>query len=108
MKKAVSQYAVILLALLLVFPSTVKLAHLFAEHEHVYCNHYADSHFHQEVVDCDLFKFQQTPLALFGINNCEAFSPERQNSKPVSFYQFLSDYQKLPFELRGPPSLVQG
>ena len=104
MKKAVTQYAIILLASLLVFPSTVRFAHLFSEHEHVYCDHYAESHFHQEILDCDLFKFQQTPLALFRIINYEAFSSEKHNSKPVFFYQFLSDYQKLPFELRGPPS----
>ena len=89
---------------LLLFPSAVKLAHFFSSHEHTYCNHYTESHFHEKNLDCDLFKFHQAPFSSLALPSYELYEPEAQNSKPVSAYHFLSDYQKLPFSLRGPPS----
>ena len=91
---------------LLLFPSAVKLAHVFANHEHAYCNHYSESHFHEKILDCELFKFQQAPFSSGVIFTYEPYEPENQYTKPVSAYFFISDHQKLPFSLRGPPFIV--
>ena len=103
--KALTKTGLILFALLLIFPSAVKLAHFFANHEHTYCNHYSDSHFHQENPDCDLFEFQQTSFLGCDFQRFEPFQPEVVTLHTDLFYEFVSDYQKLPYELRGPPAL---
>lgn len=102
--KAIKHIALILFASLLLFPSAVKLAHSFTNHQHVYCDHFSDSHFHEKALDCDLFQFQQTPLVSLNLFSFEPYQEEIKNSGSVSAYHFLSDYQKLPFTLRGPPS----
>lgn len=102
--KALKDVLLFFFAALLLFPSSVKLAHFFANHQHIYCDHYTDSHFHQKNADCDLFQFQQVPVVSLDFLSFEPYSEEIKSGKPVSPYNFLSDYQKLCFELRGPPS----
>ncbi|GHA31285.1 hypothetical protein GCM10007103_11060 [Salinimicrobium marinum] len=104
--KLITKYGLIFLVSLLLFPSAVKLAHFFANHEHTYCNHYSEGHFHEKNLDCELFKFQQAPISSAALFSYEFHIPDIENSKPVSAYIFLSDHQKLPFSLRGPPSLA--
>lgn len=104
--KAIKHFALILFASLLLFPSAVKLAHFFANHQHIYCDHYTDSHFHQKALDCDLFQFQQTPLLSLDLFSFEPFREEITNTGFLPIYCFLSEYQKLPFALRGPPAAV--
>lgn len=104
--RAIKQISLIFLTNLLLFPSAVKLEHFFSNHQHVYCDHNADSHLHQETLNCDLFKFQQTPIASLGLPNFEFLQEETESRQPVSAYHFLSEYQKSPFGLRGPPILI--
>ncbi|WP_424493567.1 hypothetical protein [Salinimicrobium sp. GXAS 041] len=104
--KFITKYGLIFLISLLLFPAAVKLAHVFANHEHAYCNHYSESHFHKKTLDCELFKFQQAAFSLGAIFTYKLYEPEYGNTKPVSAYFFLSDHQKLPFSLRGPPRIV--
>lgn len=92
------------MASLLLFPSAVKLAHVFANHQHTYCNHYSESHFHQKNLDCQLSSFHQAPFSFPGFINYKVYEPEIQNSGFDHIYFFLSEYQKLPFSLRGPPT----
>ena len=103
--RVLMKIGLILFTSLLLFPSTVSLGHFFANHEHTYCNHYSDSHFHQENPDCDLFKFQQTSLLGCDFQQFEPYPPAVSTLRTNLFYEFVSDYQKLPYELRGPPHL---
>lgn len=101
--KPISKYMFSFLAVLLVFPSAVKLAHVFADHEHYYCEQYSDSHFHQSPFDCDLNEFQQVSLNSVEFQDYTIFQPPIERSQPSTTYDFLSEYQKLSFNLRGPP-----
>lgn len=104
--KEIQKYGLIFLSALLIFPAIINLAHVFSGHDHHYCNHYSDSHFHKENIDCELFKFQQSPVAHFEIFSFTIFNPEIKTSGFTSLYWFLSEYQKLSFSLRGPPEMV--
>lgn len=90
-------------AVIVLFPSAVGLTHLISKHEHDVCSNYAAEHFHSKPLDCELYKFQQNAaLELSFI----AFEPGPEISAGINYpnhYYFLSDYQRLPFELRGPP-----
>lgn len=104
--KLVIRYGLILLSALLVFPSVVKVAHIFADHEHYSCDHYSDSHFHKEIPDCDIFTFQQSPTSSFSLGTYELVAPDAGEILPQNSYCFLNEHQELSFALRGPPSAV--
>ena len=84
-------------------PTAVNFAHIFSGHGHEICDDYAEEHFHVKNLDCELHQFQKnSALSIIFFE----FSPEvpifEKQALP-DYYQFLSDYIKLPFELRGPP-----
>jgi hypothetical protein len=67
------------------------------------CFNYADEHFHQSSLDCDLHSYHQSPALAADFINFEPLLEKQVKKQFFDFYQFLSDYQRLPFELRGPP-----
>lgn len=89
---------------LLLFPATIQTAHIFSGHEHTYCNHYSDSHFHSKTLDCDISHFNQHSFLEAEIANFEIYSPLEEASITNSFYCFLSDFRLDVRSLRGPPS----
>lgn len=90
---------------LIIFPSAIDLAHVFSGHKHDFCNHYAESHFHQKTVECDLFDFQQNPFSFPQLNSWTP-AEELVSLIPIKKeYLFLSTFQKLHFSLRAPPAV---
>ncbi|MFD2518655.1 hypothetical protein [Salinimicrobium flavum] len=104
--KAIYKTGLILFIGLLMFPSALDLAHVFSGHKHTICNHYAESHFHQENVDCDLFHFQKTPLPYSELFTYSLLIPEVRAEKSEAIYVFPGSCKKLPYTLRGPPVLA--
>ena len=94
----------ILFSGLILFPSGVDLAHVFAGHQHYTCNHYAESHFHQETVDCDIFHFQQNPFSYTQFLSWSPYEARIENLPLEKEYFYLSTFQKLHFSLRAPPA----
>ncbi|HSP12671.1 MAG TPA: hypothetical protein VLO29_09100 [Salegentibacter sp.] len=93
----------VLAVVIFLVPTAINFAHIFSKHSHEVCEHYAEEHFHTKNLDCELHQFQKNP-ALVVIN--PEFVPADQfaaKEELPDYYQFLSDYVKLPFELRGPP-----
>ncbi len=97
---------IIVLVIALVVPSFVKLAHIFENHKHEVCEAPQKSHFHEFDVDCEFYKFKLNPQTTTIFNDFVALSLEENFKLISSQYQFISDYQRLSFSLRGPPSLV--
>ncbi|MGI0108010.1 hypothetical protein [Salinimicrobium sp. WS361] len=91
---------------LILFPSAVDLAHIFAGHQHYTCNHYAESHIHQDTVDCDIFHFQQNPFSFPPAVAWSLYEPQVKNLHLKKEYLYLSTFQKLHFSLRAPPALA--
>lgn len=97
---------VLLLSGILAFPSAVELAHVFSGHEHNFCNHYSESHFHQDNIDCKLFSFNKTSYPSVELFSYSVFLPEIAVEKNSREYNFLSTPEPLPIGLRGPPAQI--
>ena len=81
----------------------INFAHVFSGHGHELCEHYAEEHFHTKTLDCELHQFQKNPALVISVFEFPTEITEAKKGQTPDYYQFLSDYQKLPFELRGPP-----
>lgn len=98
------QYIVIICSVALLFPSVISLAHISAHQDEEACTNLSDTHFHKESLECELCDFRLTHLDTFSPAAYTTFVPPIVRVQYYDSYQFLSDYQKLPFELRGPPA----
>ncbi|MBZ9728966.1 hypothetical protein LB467_04645 [Salegentibacter sp. JZCK2] len=96
----------ILMGALLLLPAIISFSHTFTGHGHELCPNYADKHFHENNLDCDLHSYNQSPVLAADFINFESVLEKEINKQFFKFYHFLNNYQKLPFELRGPPLAV--
>lgn len=94
---------IITLVITLIVPSFVKLAHAFENHKHNTCVKTQKTHFHEFNLDCEFYKFKTSPQIAVSFDFVEDLETETLISPILSQYQFISDYQKLSFSLRGPP-----
>ena len=93
----------LLLVVCLSAPTVVKLVHHLHGHSFVKCNE-EKAHFHKAEFDCDFHKYNFSSYSLPAFV-CLPHSPIIGPQKPhYSVYSFLSKYQKLHCDLRGPPS----
>ena len=89
--------------MLFMAPTVINITHVFSGHSHEICEHYADEHVHTKNLDCELYQFQKNSALSI---NVQEYTPEISLFNKVQlpdFYENLSNYIKLPFELRGPP-----
>lgn len=96
------------LALSVLFPTAVKLSHVFNHHEHEVCenDNNLNTHLHKLDLDCDFYKFKLTSQFYFKLK-LEDFKVFEDNYKITnSQYEFVSNFQKLQTALRGPPQLI--
>ncbi|HSP40353.1 MAG TPA: hypothetical protein VLN46_02895 [Gillisia sp.] len=98
------QYILVLCSIALLFPSFVSLAHISAHQDERACTELFDTHFHKKSLECELCDFRLTNLNTFTPVTFTVFVPQIAGLQFFDSYQFLSDYQKLSFELRGPPA----
>lgn len=96
----------LLLVLTLLVPTTVKLFHSLADHEHEVCISESTHHVHEIDIDCEFYKFKISKHYLYTIYHDDPILDNKTTRLIKSQYGFLSDYQKLPFALRGPPAIV--
>ena len=99
-----------LLALALVIavaiPTIVKFAHIFENHKHEVCTGEKATHIHEIDMECEFYKFKLNHVFSVHFDDFVFLSIEENFHIVSSQYQFISDYQRLPFSLRGPPQLV--
>ncbi len=88
----------------LLFPSAVSISHIYAHERQEVCHNYFDTHLHKKNIDCELCEFHLTPVIVFDLFNFYFYQPVSADKKFLDNYQYLSDFQKLSFELRGPPA----
>ncbi len=94
------------LVLTILVPSAVKMAHAFENHKHEVCEVPQKLHFHEFELDCEFYKFKLNQQFSFTNSVTVFYDSFEISDKIISQYHFISDYQKLSFALRGPPSLV--
>ncbi|MDX1270925.1 hypothetical protein [Bizionia paragorgiae] len=110
MQQVKQHISIKLLALALVFavaiPTVVKFVHIFEDHKHEVCTGEKETHIHEIDIDCEFYKFKLNQVFSVEFENL-VYLPKVENFKVSSIqYFFISDYQRLPFSLRGPPQLV--
>jgi len=98
------KYSLLFMVVALLFPSAVSISHIYAHERQEVCHNYFDTHLHKKNVDCELCKFHPTPVIAFDLFHFNLNQAIPANKKFFNHYQFLSDFQKLSFELRGPPA----
>lgn len=96
---------IITLVITLLVPSFVKLAHAFKNHKHEICVTPQKSHFHENDLDCEFYKFKLNKqyFSLSKYSELVIYSPCL--SKINTLYSFIDYYNKLSFSLRAPPVL---
>lgn len=100
----VRKYFIILCSFALLFPSIMSLAHISAHQNEIACNNFSDTHIHKKSLECELCDFRLTNLTTFSLVNFKLYEANYVTVIFFDSYQFLSNYQRLSFELRGPPS----
>lgn len=83
-------------------PSVVQLVHAFEHHEHAMYMTNDGEQFLENQENCALCHFQLEPQAV--VYNFHYTLWDKSQPFVLSEpYNFLSNYQQLPFSLRGPP-----
>ena len=88
---------------MMLFPSILNFNHVFAHDFSFACDDHSTTHLHQSTLDCKLCDFHPTPVIEFQLCNFDLTEVLLLNKKFFNSYEFLSDFQKLSFTLRGPP-----
>jgi len=101
--RAIQKIGLLLFVALLLMPGALRSAHIFADHQHIYCDHHSQEHLHQKIVDCDIFNLQQHGFLAVDLLNFEAFVLEEKFNPVSSEYHFLIGHYSASTSLRGPP-----
>lgn len=90
-------------ALAILFPSAVNLSHIFAHEKQQVCIH-TNTDLHRKNLDCELCDLYYNSLFTVELYDHQIGDPLLIDNKFFNYYHLLSDIQKLPFKLRGPPA----
>jgi hypothetical protein len=105
-KKHIISFLSIMVVLAVLFPSIVKMQHVFENHKHEVCKGEKQAHFHEVEFDCEFYKFNINQVFQIENNSFQLLSNIQNHQLILSQYFFISEYQQLGISLRGPPQLV--
>jgi hypothetical protein len=94
---------ILLLAITLLLPSTVKFAHAFADHKHEVCKFPQSTHYHEYELDCEFYKFKINPQISFDSEVLNDITSQALVEQPVAYYSSVKKSHVAAFRLRGPP-----
>ena len=95
----------LMLLVAILAPSVIKGFHVFSNHEHEVCLDDIDTHLHSIDLDCEFYKFHINQSLNLTTHSYEITEPTEIYLTHERSHDFLSDFQKLHFSLRAPPSL---
>ncbi|WP_232224050.1 hypothetical protein [Gillisia sp. CAL575] len=101
------KYGILGLTFMMLLPSILSFNHVFAHDFNFACDDHSTTHLHQSSLDCELCDFHPRPIIVYQFLNFNLDEVLLPNKKFFNSYEFLSDFQKLSFSLRGPPALYQ-
>lgn len=99
----ISCFLVIMVAIL---PSAIKIHHALAQHKEIHCDDTTNTHIHEIEFDCDFQKYHIAPSYLAKTTSVTPVKDLILKQKNFGFYFEISEYQKLHFSLRGPPTVL--
>lgn len=93
----------ILFSLAILFPSIVKITHLFEDHEHIACTE-TKQHIHEKKFDCEINDFHSNSFETPTFAYSSVAIPVVYNTEVTRYLSLFSSEKKHSFLLRGPPS----
>lgn len=99
-------FLLVVFSVAILAPSFVGLGHILDHDEMEVCTELTSTHFHKKSLDCEVCNYRISFGKIFIPDNFEFYKPEIPSEHFNNPYQFISGYQKLSFELRGPPAYV--
>lgn len=103
--KPILKISLFIYVALLLAPGVLRSAHIFADHQHVFCDHSSEEHIHQTNTDCDVFHLQQHSFPGLELFIYEFIVPQVHNSTSGYASGFIIDQHCSNISLRGPPRL---
>jgi hypothetical protein len=100
------RFVTITLVAALMTPLVVKLSHIYKDHVHEVCTSVQAEHLHEIDLDCEFYKFKVSNEFTYTIRSRTPVILTKEIKPVISQYNFISDFEKLSFALRGPPVLV--
>lgn len=83
----------------------MKLSHALSEHQGLDCQTIGKVHIHKVELDCDFQKFKLSPQFYPTLSTVSQIVTITIKKKNTDLYSFLSKFQILHFDLRGPPTV---
>ncbi len=102
----IKNFLLVIFSVAILAPSLVSLGHILNHEQQEVCTDLSSTHFHEKTFECELCDFRISFGKIFIPVKYDLYLPEIPSEHFSNPYQFLSDYQKLSFELRGPPANV--
>ncbi|MEP5254077.1 MAG: hypothetical protein ABJQ39_03380 [Winogradskyella arenosi] len=98
----------VVLVLAVLFPSAIKLTHVFSHRSHKVCKVDGNkkTHFHESDLNCDFYKFQLNNTQFFVSSNYDLLEEAITEKTYFSHYISFEDYQHLSRFDRGPPVVI--
>ncbi|WP_300440249.1 hypothetical protein [Christiangramia sp.] len=96
---------ILLLSLVMLSPGIFQFSHVFQDHDHVACNDY-EVHIHQDIQDCDICHFHQTPFNYELITYSEIIKEEVTKQLVGDIIVPSFSIKLTNIQLRAPPSIL--
>lgn len=93
----------ILFSLAILFPSFVKVTHLFEDHEHIACAE-TKQHIHEKKIDCEINDFQINSFDSPAFEYSSLAISIFYTTEVDHYFSSFSSEKKHSFLLRGPPA----
>ncbi len=100
----IQKYGLIGLTIALLFPAFFVNSHVFAHEFKFGCDNNSTTHLHQSALDCKICKFHPAPIVGLDFARFVLFQNNIIHQAFPDSYFYLNDFQKLSFQLRGPPT----
>lgn len=93
------------LATILILPTALRFIHIFEHDSHIFCDGNQSTHIHQIDMECEFQDYHLHTNFIPTYSKITFLKEQNHLPKIISQYFFISDYQRLPFSLRGPPTV---
>jgi len=100
------KFTAIILAMMMLLPTTVKIFHAFENYKHEVCTSKGTKHIHQIDHDCLFYKFHLNNPLIFSTFSFDLLNSDKAISIIDGLYDFKYNHQQLSFSLRAPPELA--
>jgi hypothetical protein len=82
----------------------IGITHVLTQHEHNYCDHYADAHYHEDNLNCDIFHYHQSVSDGPVFFSYQFLNSEIRSNDQINVFRLISIGKREIISLRAPPA----